>query len=333
MKNLVKFKLNRFLFFGLFASQIFLVNCDSKAKHSVKAFMPNSKQNVNVPPCTDKVMSLIGDRQKAVSDLQKSISDAKGLDLTAEQKANLNKAIDDLKTKSNLIYVEIRSIKTGGTNSVGCNSVTSDGKKAQYLIVKLQQENQDLAKQVSALTKESNSLMMSDEDLNKTTVIENQSYNFKEELAKAMTKDKINFMYVLNGTVHDGSTASDELKLMIAKRDSSFCYLETTLGDSLKDSDEIRVVQIRSKIEADKKSASSQLFFGGSDDKVNIFQCVVQKTSDIPTEIRSIFGELLVLKNGVKTQTETPQADSPKTKEKAPETNSQDNDLNSAEAE
>jgi hypothetical protein len=300
----MKISINYLLVAGLFASQIFLVNCDSKTNKAVHALMPNSKVNTDsLPPCNDKVMPLITERKTLVDDLNSKIKDAKAHDLTTAQKAELNKAVDDLKAKSNQVYDAMTAIKGG---AAGCNSVTTDGKKAPYSIALMKKENLDLANQVKALTKESNALTMSDEDLNKTTVIENQSYNVKAELAKEMTKDKVEAVYIVDGKINSGDTAREELPEMLSKKDRSFCYLAVSDGET-KDSDELKVMSLRSIESADGKSASSILIFVTNGDQINKFNCVSLNVSDVPTEIRNIFGELLILKNGISQQPDSTQ--------------------------
>jgi hypothetical protein len=296
----MKPSVNHLLILTLFASQIFLVNCDSSSRKSVRAMMPNSKQNSFVTaPCTEKVMTLIDDRKKIIDDIQKRLDDAKLHDLPADQKQALTKLVDtDLKNKSNEIYDEIRAIKSGSIKAEGCNSATSDGKKATYSIKDIKAENQKLAKQVSDVTKEANSLMDSDSETNNSALIENQSYTLNEDLAKAITKANVESMYVLDGAVHEGSKSSDELKELKDKKDKAFCYLAGTVGELVKTSDELTLKHLHSQESKDKKTVSAQILLTSEADQIETFVCSLAKSSEIPSDLRKVFGDLIVLKNG-----------------------------------
>jgi hypothetical protein len=296
----MKPSVNHLLILTLFASQIFLVNCDSSSHKSVRAMMPNAKQNSFVTaPCTEKAMTLIDDRKKIIEDIQKRLDDAKLHDLPDDQKKALTKLVDtDLKNKSNEIYDEIRAIKSGSIKAEGCNSATSDGKKVTYSIKDINAENQKLAKQVSDLTKEANSLMDSNSETNNSALIENQSYTLNEDLAKAITKANVESMYVLDGAVHEGSKASDELKALKDKKDKAFCYLAGTVGELVQTSDELTLKHLHSQESKDEKTVSAQRLLTSEADQIETFVCSLAKSSEISSDLRKVFGELMTLKNG-----------------------------------
>src|SRR6476620_1025314 len=130
---------NPFLVAGIFASLIFIVNCNSAGSHGVKATMPAQKlDRSNLPPCTPGIMTLIAERKVIVDDLNKKISEAQGTDLDADHKAALNTAIDNLRKKSNDIYKDIKAIKG---SPLGCNSVVNPTKKQTYAIEDMRSEN------------------------------------------------------------------------------------------------------------------------------------------------------------------------------------------------
>lgn len=281
---------------GLFASLVFIVNCDSTSTRSVKAATPVRKLDPSkLPPCSAEITTLATDRSKIVDDLKKKIEEAKKSDLTSEMKAALNTAIDNLRTKSNDLYKKIRALKG---SPEGCNSVTSDNKKATYTIEALKFENSRLGKTVAELTGQSNILANSSAENDATTIIENQTYEFKPELARLMTKAKVDNMYLMDGKIFDGAGVADELKTLKEKKNKSFCYLEASLGE-LTGTDRVRVIQVTQEMNSDNKTASAHVRWVADGVQWNSFSCIILKTTDVPTEIRSIFGELIILKNGV----------------------------------
>lgn len=297
MKNAV----NSILFVSLFSSLIFIVNCDSSSTRSIKASMPNGKVNTaNFPPCTEKIMNLITSRKTTADDLKKKIEELKGHDLSSSEKALLNSLIDDLKKKSNQVYDEIHAIKS---KPEGCNAVSADNKKIPHSIATMKAENQSLGKKVVELTGQSNVLANSSEETDAATLIENQSYTLKSELARVMNKSKVENMYVMGGKIYESANAMADLRAMDSTKE--FCYLELSSGE-LTSAEEVRVLRISSGESDNKKSIVSKVLFIANGDQLNSFICSVPNSSDVPTRIRNVFGELITLKNGVSS---SPQSD------------------------
>jgi len=281
---------------GLFASLIFLVNCDNTSTRSIRALMPANKlDSSHLPPCTESIMTLIDARKKILEDLNKKYNEYKSLDLDQTKKDELNEMVDNLKNKSNEVYAAIGAVKGGPQ---GCNSVSSDNKKLTFSIEAMKLENRNIAKKVAELTGATNALALSSEELNATTLIENQAYKMKSELARVMMAAKVGNMYLMDGKVFDEAGAADDLKTLKEKKDKSFCFLDASIGE-ITSAELVRVIQIHQDPNADQKSTDANVRWVANGDQLNSFSCIVNKTTDVPTELRKIFGDLITLKNGV----------------------------------
>lgn len=284
------------LMISLFSSLIFLVNCNNNSTRSIRAEMPVTKlDSSKLPPCTGTIMNLVNERKKLAEDLTKKYNEYKNIDLDQAKKNELNVMVDNLNNKSNEVYSAIRALKGGPE---GCNSVTADGKKSPQVIERMRLEGRSLGKKVAELTGETNLLANSSEEVDATALIENQSYSLKSELARVMTSAKVGNMYIMDGKIFEQAGAADDLKDMKEKKNKTFCFLEASVGE-ITSSDQVRIIQIHSEINADQKSAAANVRWVANGDQLNSFSCVVTKTSDVPTEIRKVFGDLITLKNGV----------------------------------
>jgi hypothetical protein len=289
-------KLNPFLLAGLFSSLVFIVNCDSNSARSIKAAMPAKKQDTsNLPPCTEPIMTLVNARKKMVDDLNKKYNEYKSLDLDQAKKAELNTMIDGLRNKSNDTYTAIKALKGA---PAGCNSVTTDNKKSPVLIEAMKSENRTLGKKVAELTGQSNILANSSEENDATTLIENQKYEFKSELLQMMKRSNLERFFIKDGKVTEIKSGMDDIKAMSAKADNEFCYLNSS-SDEVSENSNFNIFKIAHKESEDKKTVSSRVIFIAEGGQLNSFACQVKTGTEVPTKLRSLFGELITLKNGV----------------------------------
>ena len=159
------------------------------------------------------------------------------------------------------------------------------------------------AKKVKDITKESNVILdskASDEQINATTMIESQVYTLKADLAAALRDDKKGgLMYISEGKINDSATAKDDMQQLRTKNEKAFCFLEASTGD-VKVDDKVTVVTIRSKVAEDAKSATSTLLLTGEAQQTYVLTCIEQDTQDVPTQMRTIFGDLFTLTTGAK---------------------------------
>ena len=303
--------LKKIIISGLLASCFFLINCQNASPRKVKASMdPNAKQqqqqedSTKFPPCNDKVATAVTARQSVLADIQTLLDLAAKQELPIDQKAKLQKLIIDLKTTSISLFREIKSIKaSSGSAAIGCNTASSDNKKITYSISKMTAENTVIATKVKDITKESNVILdskASDELINDTTMIESQVYKLKADLAAALRADKKDgLMYIADGKIFDSSTAKNDMQQLRTKNEKPFCYLEAASGD-IKVDDKITVDSISSKVADDSKSASSTLLLKGDSQQIYVLTCIEQDIHDVPTQMRTIFGDLFTLSQGAK---------------------------------
>jgi hypothetical protein len=279
----------------------FLINCSDTSTRVVKARMNNNakaRQNntANMPPCSDKVIKVIDERKKIYDDIQELIEDSKSHELDDAQKVALEKLVIDLKAKSNEIYKAIESIKQGGVTAGGCNHVGADNKKIPYVIKDIRLINYQIAKKVEAITKKPNALSEDADQASATTFLENQTYLITSELASTLVEDKLDGrMYILDGKIHDSSSAQDEMKQLKKENKKSFCYLVAVMG-SLKAESNLTIASMRSKVASSKLSAESAIVFHGESEEQVVLECHVQNIEEVPTAARSVLGELIILK-------------------------------------
>ncbi len=289
---------NLFLMAGLLASLVFLVNCNSDTARSIKAAMPVKKlDSTKFPPCTGEIMTAITGRQKIVEDLNKKIKEFEGHDLTSAEKTALNTLADNLKNKFNDVLKAIHGLKGAPE---GCNSVNSENKKTPYALETMRAENLSLGRRVTKLTGQTNILLSSSED-DEASIIEQQSYTIKKELADLMTRRKVDALYIVAGKVREGNL--DAIKALGTDPANEYCYLNSS-SEEVSHSEDYRVLKLSSALADDEKSVVTRVILVAEEGYLNSFICSTKPGSDIPKKVRSVFGDLLKLKNGVGSQRE-----------------------------
>lgn len=152
----------------LLAGAFSLTACDQSSTRSIKAKVDTKATKADdtdtFPPCNDKIVTIADERTKFLDDIKVLFEDSKSHDLDAEQKTKLQKLAIDLKAKSEVLFKEIRKIKTQNVEAKGCKYVDDDNKKVSLSIAKMSVENKLIGARVRALTKEENSLN-DDEDV------------------------------------------------------------------------------------------------------------------------------------------------------------------------
>ncbi len=279
--------------------------CDNASKRAVKSVLgvEAQKQNTieNLKECSDKIIELIEERRKTTKEITTLLEDSDRLELTKEQKARLNELIKELKPKTDIVAVEISRILVDNKASIGCFklSATQATRKNIYLIDNLRIEELKLAKQVAQITKMTNIIIEAaakDESLKEqTTLIEQQNYLIKAELADALTEsNKDGNMYILRGKVHIGNDAQDELNQYLTQKKTSVCYLEATTGKLPADS-KLSVTSIRSVIANDQKTSTAHIVLAGESSQLYVFKCNLNSSEEVPSQVRSVFSELIEL--------------------------------------
>lgn len=291
---------------GLMASAFLLTTaCDNASKRTIKAdFDPKlqSKQTTTDTDaeCSKDIADAIDERAKIITPINASLTAAAQKPLTDAEKETLQTLIQSLKPKANALLKEIRSARVNDKPITGCyikDAKTS--KKNSYTLQSITVEDLLLAKRVKDVTQKTNDIVeqgAQDQDLiAQTTLSQNQVYQITNELALELGPDsKEGRMYVLEGQVAIGRDTQDELIALIQEKKKSVCSLLASTEKPQLDV-RLKVVSISEKISEDRKSAESQIVFSGENDQLFTFKCSLSSSNDIPTQLRSVFGDLITL--------------------------------------
>ncbi len=291
---------------GMMASAFLLTTaCDNASKRSIKALYDpkaNSQQNITDAntECTKDIASAIEERAKAIAPINASLTAAAQKPLTQPEKDALQVLIQALKPKTDAVIKEINSTRVDGKTITGCFiKEAGASKKTRYSIQSFKVEDVLLAKRVKAVTEKTNDIVdlaAQDKDLiAQTTLSQHQIYQITNELAHQLgPENKDGHMYILDGYVALGADTQDELTALIQEKKKSVCSL---LSSTEKPKDDVRleVVSISEKASEDRKSAESEIVMSGGKDLIFNFKCSLASSNDIPTQVRSVFGDLISL--------------------------------------
>jgi len=137
----------------------------------------------------------------------------------------------------------------------------------------------------------------SSEEKDATILIESQRYSFKPDLQQMLKRSNQERFFIKDGKITEIKSDMDDIKAMLAKPENEFCYLNSSSDESAENSN-FTIFKIAHKESEDKKSVLSRVIFIAEGGQLNSFVCVTQPT-EVPTKLRSLFGELITLKNGV----------------------------------
>lgn len=299
-------QLTKILICGLLASTLFA--CQKSSDRPLRATM-NGKANPkvtqqNLVPCSEKATNVIKSRQDLMIEMKTLIAEAEVRELADEKKTSLQKMVIDLAALSKSLVEEIKLIKSGKPQAAtGCNIVdaANPDKKTSHTILKINEDDLEIAKKVSAITKQSNSILQEDQNAQQlkaeTTLVEEQTYTLTPNFVNAMGQSKKDgSMYIVAGKVYEQATAKEDLKKLIEEKKTSVCYLEVTSGE-IKETDKITIKIIRTKADEATKTATMKIVFAGEEDKLTSMACFINTEKEVATEARKVFGDLIKLQS------------------------------------
>ena len=297
-------QLTKLLICGLLASTLFA--CQKASERPLRATM-NGKTDAkatqqNLVPCNEKSTELIKSRQDLLIVMKALISEAEVRELSEDKKNNLQKMVIDLAALSKALIEEIKLIKSGKPQAAtGCQveDAANPNKKTVHTLLKINEDDLQIAKAVAEITKKSNSIVQDEQNAQllkaETTLVEEQTYALTPDFVSAMSSSKTNGnMYILAGKVHQQNSAKEDLKKLLEEKKTSVCYLEVT-SDELKDTDKITIKIIRAKVDEASKTANLKVVFAGEEDKLISLACFINSDKEVPTEARKVLGSLIKL--------------------------------------
>lgn len=293
---------------GLMASAFLaLTACDNSSLREVKATLGKKaeqqaqEQIDKSTPCTSEILKMAADRLKPLNEITGLIDISKQQKLTTEQISRLKALVDELKSATDKLVEQIEKTKSPqGKNITGCMRTNATNPKLSelYSIATFRNEDVRVARVVSALTQESNSILDAAQNnpdlLAHSTLTENQIYLIKTDLADALSEANLDGrMYILDGRVFTGTEAATQLTQLKAQTTQSFCFLQATLG-KLQTDTAMKLTSMRSQVLNDGASSSSLLVFTGESSQMFTLQCKINSlVSETPSQIRLVLGDLI----------------------------------------
>lgn len=307
MKN----TLSKALLCGVLASSFLLVNCQKAPNRGVKADTDPNAKGSSVPTvaarCDENALTAINARNQAAETLQNSLRTA-ARPPDADTKQRLTNEAEDLNTKTQAAKQAISALKVGDANANACTEQDPADQtkvKATHIIAQMDNQNRQLAAQVTDLTGEPNALTQTPAEGSPNQQLEvipevpeisiavgSEMVIAKEELATILkdARSKDGESFIVNAALQSGS---GNYQAALADNSKTVCKVDVAAQNAAVDS-ELKVLAVEPSTANDRMILTVNLQVS-NEGGLSTLSCAIANASraTAPAAVRAALGDMI----------------------------------------